>query len=218
MSLLALQYPTQYKDIFEAYSDFHVWDMTQANLPERTSKPTWFDYSQSGQTDSLPSFDLPTGVILPSFHDPNMNILNISRFKDKLADMDESGLIQTIGLWRGERRHLLLLSQVTDLIALPHFEYRRLSYVSAHETSKYHLYGFCNIDELRRFPVRSLSTAAPITAALQGIDLSQRERRPKYLPTFSYSLKLNERQLELAVKNVEAVKEALNSHGGRDVN
>lgn len=198
--LLALQYPLAYASVFEPLTDFEVWDEAQETHGQTTTKEVWLDYSAGRLEDYEFGSD---GIILPTYDDPDRNVLCVARVELRKPK---------IAIWRGEKRHLKLLEQCCDIVALPWYEYGRMSYVNEGESHKYHLYGFCNLDELRRYPVRSLSTSVPITAAVLGIDLTTRERRPKNLPQFSYEMKLNDKQIELAVKNVMAVKEALQSH------
>lgn len=206
---VAIQYPTAHADVFEPLTDFHVID-AQAYLGmeedyseiHKYEKPIWWDISGVfPATQPCIGFD---GYILPSFEEPDRNVLSVARWpKSELT---------TIGIWRGERRHLKLMAEACDIVALPYYEYGRMGYVTPETSHQYHLYEFCSLDELRRYPVRSIHTSVPITAALLGIDLRGRERRPKRLPHFSYGLVLNDAQLELAVSNVMAIREAVYGH------
>lgn len=201
MNLLAVQYPWEYHKIFESLIDFHLIDTQIADdLPE-LNKPYWLDMSKE---DGIPNLRVDVeGVVLPSHEDPDYNLIASGRytFNNTLA----------IAMWVGEKRHLKLLEKTVDIVALPWWRPRSV-YVTPEASNRYHYYGFCNLDELRRFPVRSLSTSVPITAAMIGIDIRDRERRPKNLPKFSYDLKLNNAQIDLAISNIQAIKEAMSSH------
>jgi hypothetical protein len=211
MSQLAIQYPFQYSSIFEPLTDFHVIDDSkyeeyvggkQDKMFQCCPKPIWWDIS-SGLPDTQPAIGFQA-FILPTHDDPDRNMLEILKW--------HSSELLRVGIWRGERRHLKLIDKDCDIVALPWYEHRSI-YVLPEDSHKYHFYEFSSLDELRRFPCRSLQTSVPITAAMAGIDLRHRERRPKKLPTFSYDMKMNEAQLELAVENVKAIREALDSHG-----
>ena len=209
MTKLAIQYPWRYASVFEEYCDFHVWDMLA--MPKDTpqwpecpeEKELWIDCSKCNDYEPE-EYD---GIILPTYDEPGRNLLNAA--KERV-----SGVLN-IGIWRGEKRHLQLMHDAVDIVSLPFYEPGRTLYIAKDRSREYHYYEFCNLDELRRMPPRSIHTSVPITAAIVGVDLRQRERRPRCLSPFSYDLRLSDSQLELAVSNVKAIKEALDS-GGAD--
>lgn len=205
---LALQYPWRYASTFEPLTDFEVGDMSKIAAGYDVyngEKELWQDYSVGGVFSEASWMPKVSGFILPFYLIPDRNILCAARHK-------VDGKLNT-AVWTGEKRHLKLLQEAVDVVALPYFEMGRMQHVKDQDTSQYHLYEFCNLDELRRYPVRSINTSVPFTAALLGIDLRLRERRPRNLPEFHYDLRLNEVQLELAYNNVIAIKEALNAGG-----
>lgn len=198
---VALQYPLLYREVFEPLTDFEVWSNPGDSLGRLfPNKELWYDCSDGVVVQD----HFADGVILPTYDEPGRNLLNIARenIPGKL----------NVGIWRGERSHLKLLTDACDVVALPFYEYGRMNYVPEGMSHLFHLYEFCSLDELRRYPVRSIHTSVPITAALMGIDLRGRERRPKNLPPFTYDIRLTDSQLELAVINAKAIKEAVYSH------
>jgi len=200
---VAIQYPTAHRDVFEPLTDFEVWDMSLVVPDCMPEREFWLDFSK-GDLQSGPLPYRAMAHICETFDDPDRNVLNVARRQCR----DHT----TVGIWRGERRHLKLMSEACDIVALPYYEYGRMSYVPDGESHKYHLYEFCSLDELRRYPIRSIHTSVPITAALVGIDLRTRERRPKRLPPFTYDLRLSDAQLDLAVQNTLAIREAVYGH------
>lgn len=205
MSLLAVQYPWQYQDIFEPLIDFEVLDVWRISNPKDVPgfhKPVWLDCTGGVPLAWRPLVNTHDGVILPIMEDADMNIFCASKSDFTCARMV---------VWVGEKRHLKMLSKTNDVVAIP-WQRPRSVYIQPEDSHQYHYYGFCNLDELRRFPVRSLSTSVPITSALVGIDLRDRERRPKNLPAFSYDIKLSPSQIDLAVHNIQLIREAMTSH------
>lgn len=200
--MLAIQYPALYRSTFEPLCDFEVFDM-KANpigmlLPG--NKELWFDYSEMSTCDVD---DHPRdGTILPRHYpDPGTYLTQCARYRSTESE-------RVIAIWEGDRAHLRMLQAAVDLVALPWWKHRNLV-ITPEEAYEYHAYEFSNLDELRRYPYRSLHTSVPITAAAVGIDLTTRDRRPKRLPPFSYQMVLSEAQLELAYKNCQAIKEAM---------
>lgn len=207
--MLAIQYPWRYARVFEELCDFHVIQCSAiTDTPIlKGDKPVWADLSDRDEAKSFgPGVK---GIILPAFDEPGKHLLNQDRLK-------VPGVLN-ISLWIGDRSHLKLLKEITDVVAL-HWKAEaaggpaighRSGVIAAEEAHLFHAYEFCNLDELRRMPYRSLHTSVPITAALLGIDLRLRDRRPKNLPPFSYDLTLNDAQLEVAYNNCVAIKEAM---------
>lgn len=211
--MLSIQYPLKYKDIFAPHNDFDVWDMSleppRAEF-ENCSKPLWLDYSNCSMchTASLYVNKSEDVVILPTGDDPSGNLLSYAAWSEQLSP------ISTMGIWSGDKVFLSILPKAVTYIALP-WKVQRASmnmrslHIEPEMAAMYHAYEFCNLDELRRFPWASLHTSVPITAAIMGIDLSRRERRPKVLPPFSYELYMTTEQIDLALKNISAIKEAM---------
>lgn len=200
--MLALQYPWKYASVFEELCDFHVLDLAQGPSgwaeAVNSDKAVWLDSSSLASPPE--GCDEYSAVILPYFPDAGVNLLRCQNNYVKGTT--------NVGLWKNDRRFLRLMTEAVDMIAL-HWTSHRNLHISPEEACLYHAYEFCNLDELRRYPFRSLHTSVPVTAALYGIDLRLRERRPKNLPLFSYGLHLNDAQLELAYNNAKAIKEAM---------
>ena len=199
--MLAIQYPIEYQSHFVPLMDFEVID---ASLWPGGVYPTplpeiWVDLSKGSKGHGYMS--QATTVIYPGHCDPFINLSKL----DKI----ESDVYRKVGIHTGSVKFLERLGEVVDLVAIPNDILPARSIYANLGPSNYHYYEYCNLDELRHRPPRSLHTSAPITAAMAGIDLRLRERRPKSLPAFGYDLKLSPERLELAILNVLAIKEAL---------
>lgn len=149
----------------------------------------------------------PTHVTALESDDPQENIKNVIKTK---TEFQKRGLNQkVVSCFRGGKREMELLLEVSDIVALPYDDYRE-GVLKLFDSSQFHYFGFKNLDELRRHKPRSLDTSVPIRAAYIGIDLSTRERRPKNLPLFDPYLKMTKEQVKLALKNIKSIKEAGN--------
>ena len=199
--MLSIQYPLMYQSEFKEFCDFIVLDMSQDPSGMIIGdKPLWLDYSNVTfeEMEEHPR----DAIILPqSKTEPNRYIAECARYIP-------TGNEEVIAIWGGDRSHLRMLNDIVGTVALPWWKHRNLV-ITPEEAYAYHAYEFSNLDELRRYPYRSLHTSVPITAAYMGIDLTDRERRPKRLPPFTYGMVLTEAQLELAYKNCQAIKEAM---------
>ncbi len=121
-----------------------------------------------------------------------------------------------IGTWWGYTKDLKRLDSIADVVALP-WRKNRSRYLTGNElehlnsekpySRHYHYFGFKTLDELRNYPPASLDTSMPIRAALQGIDLNIRERRPK-TQMLNYEDKLTKAVLKLTLKNIKLLKKA----------
>ena len=196
---LALQQPQCYDKYFEHLVDFEVdvGDPRDLRLP---SKPVWLDCSRGWVTTRR----TPVAYILPLGKPPKKHLIETARL------ITPPGILR-VGMCQGTYNHMEQLKDYVDIIALPNTVARSI-YVTKETAHQFHFYELCNLDELRRYPIRSLNTSMHITAAMVGIDLTRRERRPKKLPTFRQDTKLTEAQLELAIENAKAIREALDSH------
>ena len=192
---LALQQPSQYDKYFEGLVDFVV-DVGVGDKP----CPLWLDCTKGWKTVDY-DYD---AVIVPTWKEPKKHLIEVAR------TTIPPGVLK-IAICQGTYNHMEQLKDYVDIIALPNTVARSI-YVTKETAHQFHFYELCNLDELRRYPIRSLNTSMHITAAMVGIDLTRRERRPKKLPTFRQDTKLTEAQLELAIENAKAIREALDSH------
>lgn len=201
---LSIIYPRGYSQYFEPLCDFETIDLARVDfskdLVTTGRKPIWLDARclTSMPESGTEAYD---GYIMPLLEDPDQTILKAVRHSVDGAE--------NVVLWTGTKRHLDLIQEAGLTVGLPYWKHPRTYYVTEDNCHLFHYYEFCNIDELRRLPPKSLQTSIPIVSALMGIDLSRRERRPKRLPEFSYDLQLNDEQLELAISNVQAIRNAL---------
>lgn len=113
-----------------------------------------------------------------------------------------------VAIWEGGQARLLALKSSNCDIAYHHMIRRGRRFTKEQGKDMIFL-GFRNLDELRRVKPKMLITSIPIRASYYGIDLAERERRPKGgLPLDVENITLTKKQLELAIKNIKAIKEA----------
>ena len=115
--------------------------------------------------------------------------------------------IYVIGMWEGFKRDLVYLETQCSLVALPWYRPRTLYLNTPEDSKEYIYYGFRSLDELRRFPPKVLITDMPVRAAINGIDLTSRERRPKLDP-LPPGIVLSKEQIEQTVKNLLILRKA----------
>jgi hypothetical protein len=199
--MLSIQYPTAYQDVFAPLIDFEVID---ASLWKRGVFRTplarvWIDYSKGGfrpETEVEPEWSITDYDV-----DPFINLIKANAWPLPKEIK--------IGYHQGSVVMLERMKTFVGMVAIPNDILPARSVYVKEGAKRYHYYEYCNLDELRRNPPASIHTSAPITAAMAGIDLRRRERRPKSLPLFSYDLQLTPERLELAVENTKAIREAL---------
>lgn len=219
---LSLEIPLTHWDIFApecdfgyALADIALKEKTYANLYRVLAGEKWLDNSFNelrediGIDKLLKAMELvePTHVTALEAIDPEENIRAVIRTKEEFA---RRGIkTKLVGCWRGGKKDMEILSELCDIVALPYDGFREKA-LKLKPSNSFHFFGFKNLDEVRRHPPRSLDTSVPIRAALLGIDLKNRERRPKNLPLFDLKLKLTKEQIELALRNIRSIKEAGN--------
>ncbi|MBT9169141.1 MAG: hypothetical protein DDT19_02495 [Syntrophomonadaceae bacterium] len=150
------------------------------------------NYTISLAPDYTPSFILTTSYSLIAIH----------------AKTD----IKPIGLWKGGKANLLAYRNLGALIAY-HHKIRRGRAFSSELNPDMILLGFRSLDELRRIKPFMLITSLPIRAAYYGINLMERERRPKGgLPLDVVKITLSKEQLALAIENIKAIRRCYDSN------
>ncbi len=113
-------------------------------------------------------------------------------------------------IWEGGKWELKLIAKLASFYALSRkYERASLLEVAKKECSLPILFlGMQNLDELRRLKPWALCTRVPFHAAIYGIDLTKRERRPKGVKSYDLQRKYPSHVINLAKKNLQAVKEA----------
>jgi hypothetical protein len=143
-----------------------------------------------------------THVICPDLPERRWSelITTVSRFPEEIV---------SVGLWHGTvRNYDLFRSSFTEL-AIPHKVPRGWLFSTQDlRPEDFWFYEFSSLDELRRLKPKVVVTHVPVSAALRGIDLRSRERRPKNLSYPEVKDKLSEQQQKLACLNLEAILEA----------
>lgn len=218
----SLEIPLNHWDVFAPHCDFHyaladfvLNNKDYAKTYSKLKGEKWLDNSFNelrediGVEKLLKAADIinPTHITALEAFSPKENIKNVLKTKKEFS---KRGLnYKIVGCYRGGKKDLEILLEICDIVALPYDDYRAKP-LAWFNSDIFHYFGFKNLDELRRYPPRSLDTSVPIRAAMYGIDLRVRERRPKKLPLFDKTLNLTKEQIKLAVLNIEAIKEAGN--------
>jgi hypothetical protein len=112
---------------------------------------------------------------------------------------------KVVGVLWAFKKELMELELDCALVALP-WERPRTLLIPKGDSVNYHYLGFRNLDELRTNPPRSITTDMPLRAAVHGISLELRERRPS-LPPFEED-KISDSQLEQTVANIALLRKA----------
>jgi len=111
-----------------------------------------------------------------------------------------------IGSWQGHKKELWHLLKHCDEVALP-FDRPRTICVDRSNSKFFHYFGYRSLDEIRRLTPKSIDTSMPIRAALYGIDLTTRERRPR-TDLLDFTAKLSDQTLNQVVANIKLMREA----------
>lgn len=222
---LSLEIPLTHWEDFAPEVDFHYAladmalnnkgyaDMYRTVSQAKLVDEIWLDNSFNelkrdiGIDRLLKAYDKvePTHVTTLEAFDSKENIKAVIRTKEEFG---RRGIkTKLVGCWRGGKKDLDILLDLVDVVALPYDDFREKA-LRYKQSELFHYFGFKNLDEVRRHPPRSLDTSVPIRAAMMGIDLRYRERRPKNMPLFALDLKLTKEQIKLAKRNIKSIKEA----------
>lgn len=134
-------------------------------------------------------------------------------FKSTLKLLYRLGYYQEldiIGVWDQDSYDISQLDALFPICAMPWFK-PRSTYLKTRDRTKWAYFGFTNLSEIATLTPGWLHTAMPIMAAYYGISLLERVRRPKNLE-FAPNIKLNTHEIDLALTNIQAIKEAA-AHG-----
>lgn len=153
-----------------------------------------------------------THIVAPEYRDAHRKTLH-GIFSMREHCQENGFEFKVVGAWQGYKKDLLELCEHCDIVALPFDRPRTLVLQSMKEdepkSTDFHYFGFRSFDELRRLPPRSVDTSMPIRAAIHGIDLETRERRPA-TPLLDLNMALTDLQLEATVRNIILLKKAGN--------
>lgn len=180
--MVPFMYLKDFNDVVDGYY-YHYYEL-YAEVRKRIKKPIWLDVDYDGLL--LNKFD-------PAFI--------VSKDLTVLARTT----IPTVGVWDGSYSKKFALERLATYLALD----RKCRYLKKlKDTSKYIYYGFKNLDELKTKPPYAIITSTPLRAALSGILLSERERRPKAMVEFTTTTSMTKAQIGLAKTNIILLKEA----------
>ena len=144
---------------------------------------------------------------------PSLVFIERLRLAPQLMKKD----FRVAGVWKGGRSLKIAIMNVCHEIAY-HLKARYRSKPSPENTANIIYYGFRNLDELRSNPPKALIiTELPVLATF-GINISERERRPKVLESHTsrdYNEKFTDREIELMIGNLKNIREATLWHTTR---
>lgn len=185
-------------------------------------REVWLDNSFHELGYALPMEEiLRAAAIIAPTHIVAPEVQNDARATEILVHntinhIKEKGLpYKIIGTWWGYKKDIRRLEELVDVVALP-FRKPRSQFVKGNRIKAdnnpcsldYHYFGFKSLDELRRFPPASLDSSICIKAAMYGIDLRHRERRPN-TPLLDYDKDvLSDAQLDVVVTNIALLHES----------
>ena len=223
---LALEIPFEHLDEISQWTDF---DYALAHIalqegPESTyvkfyqeqarkGRIVWLDNGAHELGESLPLDQIvAAGLLIQATHIVAPEVKNNfvktrARIIECETHVRKHGLpFKIVGPWHGYKKDAHQLLELCDEVALP-FDRPRGSIVTPETSRMFHYFGFRSLDELRRLPPKSLDTSMPIRAALYGIDLTTRSKRPP-TPLLDFRTKLTLKQLEHVKNNVTLLRGA----------
>lgn len=216
---LILDLPYYLVDHLKDYSDgeniianFLCNESYASLFKKKGSKERWLTYIPGDHFDASPEALVeltykyqPKYIFTPFSYASSPNILAVERFK---AELDKRNMNPfTVCRWAGAIWELQVLKHLSNIIGIP-FQSFRDKALRGINSQEFHFFGYKYKDELNRLKPSSLTTSVPIRAAALGINLRERQRRPKGLPEFNFNQRLNyKEQLELTITNIKYIKE-----------
>ena len=217
--MLGMSVPFFYFDELQPLVDFLIYRISDADeegisfLKSQATKPIWLvaepnDLAKPETRELLASLQDLLEVVI---YDPQditepQPLAEAHRWIEIVTEGRASIYLQ----WNGRRKNQPVW--LFDRLAIPH-DLARGFIINRDklDSRQLHYSELSSLDELRRLPPASLATNAPLAAALRGVDLSKRERRPKLLKTaYATDIRATSGVLNLAVSNLKAIREALN--------
>lgn len=211
--MLGLYVPPKYLEDFADLADYFVVPIDQAYAMESwgTTYPTILDATTNYEAwDVLKILETlkPKYLILPPRPRPEDHIRwtseLVTHFRREAPDLC------LIAHWYGHARILDMLLDYLDAVCLPDTRPRGYYFKKGlFKPRQLWYYGASSLDQIRVTHPKGLIANLPIAAALRGIDIASRERRPKLLDLFPWDTKLTKDQIRLARANARHLKEAL---------
>jgi len=222
---LILELPPKILPLLEEYSDAELIIADWLGIPSYAKrwdtppqKERWLGYKAPlmpkdyGKYFSYIDKYRPDVVWCPQKETSEMNIVTVEEFTQELT-IAGYGNIKTISTWKGATWELTILKNVTTYIGIPHTAFR-MKLKGLIDPEKIHMFGLKYLNELKEMGPASISTSMPVRAALVGVRLSERQRRPKAVPELNFGISFTFReQYDLAVENIKSIKEAVNGYG-----
>lgn len=198
---LALSFPPScYKELSKEFNDFHlIGDHWRNKSLVKSKKEIWFDTRLLNMQTALKFFsDRKT-----------INRLLVWSRQEALSLID--GYVhrdQIVLMWRGggQTEHALT-QQLASLIGYEPNERIRSRIKLAQKRSSF-FYSFRNLDELRLASPSYLFSDEIFSISCMGINLSDRERKPKKIWPVEDNHTLTSSQYDLLKTNIKLVKEA----------
>jgi hypothetical protein len=226
---IAMEIPFAHLEELSQYTDF---DFALAHLvlkegpnsfyvkfyreQSRKGRTVWMDNSWHELGRALPLPDLlkaakmieATHIVAPEEkNNPTTTMLHVLECVNTIR---KKGLpYKVVGTWWGFKKDLERLQNVCDEVALP-FRKPRTLFLTPQTSKLFHYFGMRSLDEIKLYPPKSIDTSLPIRAAMLGIDLKHRERRPK-TPPLNLKAELTAQQIRLVVSTLQWMRQASGS-------
>lgn len=188
-------------DIRTDACDFKVFNHTSHNY----FPGCWLDNTEGKFRTIDYEYLEPSHVILP-LYSPRMEEHMVDSLGEAytLISMGITPVIQVLQ----STTEIKFYNQIPCKIAIRNSDPRYL-YMTPELARKVIFYECTTLQELKRYPVKTLITSLPYTSALRGIELAERIRKPKNLAALHHQAKFEELHLTYAIKNLHDIREAL---------
>jgi len=202
---LALKIPRQHFKELAKYTDILLVDPVTSLYADLEKKEIWVHGGSVSERLNLAKELKAKVIIAPSSpHDPRYTEYQIRNLVE--LQREQKTCFEVAGYWWGFKKDLVLLSHLCTHILLPSDKLRTQE-VQNGDSGLYWYHGFRTLEELVKYPPKGLITDMPIKAAIFGVSLEHRERKPS-LPDLDPNLKLTDNQLEAVVSNITLMRKA----------
>ena len=198
---LSLSFPPScYKELSKEFNDFHLIGNHWRNMNLiRAKKDIWFDTRLLNITTVLE-------LLKTRKH---LNRLLLWSRQEALTLIDKgTHRDQIVLMWRGggQTEHALT-KQLTDLVGYDPYQ-RIRSRIKLQDKRQGFYYGFRNLDELRLTSPLYLFSSEVFALSCMGINLLERERKPKKIWDVEDDHNLTSSQYDTLKTNIKLIKEA----------
>ena len=211
----SMRIPNKYQNEIRDLIDFYYYDFSYSTDSLRTDKPIWYDFSKrADKFDHLTNDQLDAElIIVPGSMDVKEHVKLALEANMKLQARGYKGKIGFVVHLSMPSYHLLkhagMYGVLSDVRWLPAY----FNMLKPHEDLIHTEYR--TLDYLRCTPHMALVSDLPVMGATLGQDIVKYERKPKKRLPFDPEVRLTDHQLELALNNIKAIKEAQDWHEHR---